>query len=54
MNTNLRGPVLVTRAAAPHLKRQDQGRMVNLSSVPGLVPTGSIALQVIDSGGFFH
>ncbi len=50
MNTNLRGPFLMTRAAAPHLKRQDQGRVVNISGVPGLVPTGSIALAVSKAG----
>jgi 3-oxoacyl-[acyl-carrier protein] reductase len=50
VNTNLRGPFLMTRAAAPHLKRQDQGRVVNISGVPGLVPTGSIALAVSKAG----
>jgi len=50
MNTNLRGPFLMTRAAVPHLKRQDQGRVVNISGVPGLVPTGSIALAVSKAG----
>src|SRR5262245_56285308 len=37
LNTNLRGPFLMTRAAAPHLKRRDQGRVVNVSGVPGFV-----------------
>ncbi|MFY9557207.1 MAG: SDR family oxidoreductase [Blastocatellia bacterium] len=50
MNTNLRGPFLMTRAAAPHLKRRDQGRVVNISGVPGLVPAGSIALAVSKAG----
>lgn len=50
VNTNLRGPLLMTRAAAPHLKRQDQGRVVNISGTPGLVPTGSIALAVSKAG----
>jgi 3-oxoacyl-[acyl-carrier protein] reductase len=50
MNTNLRGPFLMTRAAATYLKRQDQGRVVNISGVPGLVPTGSIALAVSKAG----
>jgi 3-oxoacyl-[acyl-carrier protein] reductase len=40
----------MTRAAAPHLKRQHQGRVVNISGVPGLVPTGSIALAVTKAG----
>jgi 3-oxoacyl-[acyl-carrier protein] reductase len=50
LNTNLRGPLLMTRAAAPHLKRQDQGRVVNISGVPGLIPAGSIALAVSKAG----
>ena len=50
VNTNLRGPYLMTRAAAPHLKRQDQGRVVNISGVPGLAPMGSIALAVSKAG----
>jgi 3-oxoacyl-[acyl-carrier protein] reductase len=50
VNTNLRGPFLVTRAASPHLKRRDQGRVVNISGLPGLTPTGSIALAVSKAG----
>jgi 3-oxoacyl-[acyl-carrier protein] reductase len=50
VNTNLRGPFLMTRAAAPHLKRRDQGRVVNVSGVPGLVPSGSLALAVSKAG----
>jgi 3-oxoacyl-[acyl-carrier protein] reductase len=50
VNTNLRGPFLMTRAAASHLKRQDQGRVVNISGTPGLVPAGSIALAVSKAG----
>lgn len=50
VNTNLRGPFLMTRAAAPHLKRQNQGRVVNISGTPGVVPAGSIALAVSKAG----
>jgi 3-oxoacyl-[acyl-carrier protein] reductase len=50
LNTNLRGPLLMTRAAVPHLKRQDQGRVVNVSGIPGLRPMGSIALAVSKAG----
>jgi len=50
LDTNLRGPLLMTRAAAPHLKRQHQGRVVNVSGIPGLVPMGSIALAVSKAG----
>jgi len=50
LNTNLRGPLLMTRAAAPYLKRQAQGRVVNISGLPGLSPTGSIAHAVAKAG----
>ncbi len=50
LNTNLRGPFLVTRAAAPHLKRQDQGRVVNIAGIVGLIPRGSLALAVSKAG----
>jgi 3-oxoacyl-[acyl-carrier protein] reductase len=50
LDTNLRGPFLMTRAAAPHLKRQDQGRVVNIAGLPGLIPTGSLALAVSKAG----
>jgi 3-oxoacyl-[acyl-carrier protein] reductase len=50
LNTNLRGPFLMTRAAAPYLRRQDQGRVVNISGIPGFVPAGSIALAVSKAG----
>jgi NAD(P)-dependent dehydrogenase (short-subunit alcohol dehydrogenase family) len=52
LDTNLRGPFLMTRAAAPHLKRQDQGRVVNTSGTPGLYPAGSIALA--SKAGLIH
>jgi 3-oxoacyl-[acyl-carrier protein] reductase len=35
MTVNLRGPYLVTRAAAPHLKSSDWGRVVNIGSTLG-------------------
>jgi NAD(P)-dependent dehydrogenase (short-subunit alcohol dehydrogenase family) len=50
LDTNLRGPFLMTRAAAPQLKRHDRGHVVNIAGLPGLVPTGSIALAVSKAG----
>ena len=35
--TNLRGPYLICRAAAPHLKASGSGRIVNIASVAGLI-----------------
>ena len=40
---NLRGLVLVTRAAIPHL-RQSRGLVVNLSSIAGTVPTPGLSI----------
>jgi len=39
--SNVRGPFELVRAAAPHMKRQGGGRIVNIASVAGLAPTGS-------------
>jgi len=50
MSTNLRGPLLMTQAAAQHLKMQDQGRVVNISGTPGVIPAGSISLAVSKAG----
>jgi 3-oxoacyl-[acyl-carrier protein] reductase len=50
LNTNLRGPFLMTQLAAPHLKRQDQARIVNISGTVGLRPESSIALSVSKAG----
>src|SRR3984957_8594236 len=41
MATNLTGPMLLTKAVAPHMKAQGRGRIVNISSVAGLSPMGS-------------
>jgi NAD(P)-dependent dehydrogenase (short-subunit alcohol dehydrogenase family) len=54
LNTNLRGPFLVTRAAARYLKRQDQGRVVNISGFPGLAPLGSSIALAVSKAGLIH
>jgi 3-oxoacyl-[acyl-carrier protein] reductase len=41
MATNLTGPMRLTKAVAPVMKAQGQGRIVNIASVAGLSPTGS-------------
>jgi len=50
LDTNLRGPFLITRAAAPHLRRSGRGRVVNVAGVPAFIPTGSLALAVSKAG----
>ena len=41
MDVNLTGPMLCIKAVAPAMKRQGLGRIVNISSVAGLSPSGS-------------
>ena len=40
MAVNLTGPMRLTKAVAPVMKAQGQGRIVNIASVAGLTPTG--------------
>jgi short chain dehydrogenase len=48
---NLTGPMRLIRAVAPVMKAQGRGRIVNISSVAGVGPTGSsIAYAVSKSG----
>ena len=54
LNTNLRGPFLLTRAAAPHMKREDQGRVINISGFPGLAPMGSSIALAVSKAGLIH
>jgi len=54
LNTNLRGPFLLSRAAARYLKQQDQGRIVNVSGFPGLVPLGSSIALAVSKAGLIH
>lgn len=41
LTLNVRGPLLVARAAAPHLKKSGKGRIVNVGSVIGLTSSVS-------------
>ena len=52
--TNLRGPYLVARAAAPHLKKSGAGRIVNIASVAGLHPAGSSIAYATSKAGLIH
>ena len=54
MSTNLRGPYLVCRAAAPHLKASGAGRIVNIASVAGLHPGGSSMAYATSKAGLIH
>ena len=54
LNRNLTGPFLLSRAAAPLLKRDGGGRIVNISSVAGLSPTGSSIAYAVSKAGLNH
>lgn len=52
--TNLRGPYLICRAAAPHLRASGSGRIVNIASVAGLFPGGSSIAYAASKAGLVH
>jgi 3-oxoacyl-[acyl-carrier protein] reductase len=54
MQTNLRGPFLVTRAAAPHLVQTGEGRIVNVAAMIGLTAAGSSIAQAVSKAGVIH
>jgi len=52
--TNLTGPMLCTKAVAAAMRRQGGGRIVNISSVAGLSPTGSSIAYAVSKAGLIH
>jgi 3-oxoacyl-[acyl-carrier protein] reductase len=54
MAVNLTGPMRLTKAVAPIMKAGGQGRVVNISSVAGLTPTGSSIAYAISKAGLIH
>src|SRR6202012_397616 len=54
MAVNLTGPMRLTKAVAPIMKAQGQGRIVNISSVAGLNPTGSSIAYAVSKAGLIH
>ena len=51
---DLTGPMRLTKAVAPIMKAQGQGRIVNISSVAGLTPTGSSIAYAVAKAGLIH
>jgi len=54
MAVNLTGPMRLIKAAAPALKGSGAGRIVNISSVAGLGPTGSSIAYAVSKAGLIH
>ena len=54
MAVNLTGPMRLTKAVAPVMKAQGSGRIVNISSVAGLQPTGSSIAYAVSKAGLIH
>jgi 3-oxoacyl-[acyl-carrier protein] reductase len=51
---NLTGPMRLIKAAAPVMKAQGGGRVVNISSVSGIGPTGSSIAYAVAKAGLIH
>lgn len=51
---NLTGPMQLTKAVAPVMKAQGQGRIVNIASVAGLLPQGSSIAYAVSKAGLIH
>jgi 3-oxoacyl-[acyl-carrier protein] reductase len=54
IGVNLTGPMLGIKAVAPLMKKQGGGRIVNISSVAGLAPTGSSIPYAVSKAGLIH
>ena len=54
IDINLTGPMHCIKAVAPVMKRQGQGRIVNISSVAGIGPQGSSIAYAVSKAGLIH
>ena len=54
MAVNLTGPMRLIKAVAPFMKAQGRGRVVNISSVAGLGPSGSSIAYAVSKAGLIH
>jgi 3-oxoacyl-[acyl-carrier protein] reductase len=54
LDTNLRGPFLLARAAASHLRKKGAGRIANVSAFIGLTPAGSSIGHAVAKAGLIH
>jgi 3-oxoacyl-[acyl-carrier protein] reductase len=54
LSINLTGPMLLTKAVAPAMRRSTGGRIVNIASVAGLAPQGSSIAYAVSKAGLIH
>ena len=54
LEINLRGPYLLARAFAPHLRAHGAGRIVNIASLGGLYPGSSSIAYSASKAGLIH
>src|SRR5215831_9606522 len=54
LETNRRGPYLLARALAPHLRAHRAGRIVNIASLGGLYPSSSSIAYSASKAGLIH
>ena len=54
LNTNLTSAFICSKAVAPLMKAQKQGRIVNISSGAGIVPRGSSIAYAVSKAGMIH
>jgi 3-oxoacyl-[acyl-carrier protein] reductase len=54
LETNLRGPYLLSRAFASELRRRKTGRIVNIASIAGVTPTGSSIAYAASKAALIH
>lgn len=54
IDVNLTGPFHCIKAVAPVMRKQGRGRIVNIASVAGLVPSGSSIAYAVSKAGLIH
>jgi 3-oxoacyl-[acyl-carrier protein] reductase len=54
LHINLTGPMLCSKAVAPIMQQQGQGRIVNIASIAGLMPSGSSIPYAVSKAGLIH
>ena len=54
IDINLTGPMLCSKAVAGFMRQQGRGRIVNVASIAGIIPTGSSIAYAVSKAGLVH